>query len=83
MQFAIILPYSTYKYKWLPIGLASSTNVISEIPSLVSDLTYAYTYLKNLLYSMSGIFENHIDELKLLLHQLQTASLQVNTNKSF
>jgi len=65
------------------MGLACLTDIFqSEMSNLVSDLTYARTYLDNLLCLTSGTFEDHINKLTELLKRLQTAGLKVNAAKS-
>ena len=52
-----------------------------EISSLILDSTCMHTYLGNLLCLTSDAFDNHMNELAMLLERLQIASLKINVAK--
>ena len=79
----LILPWSKYKYKRLPMGLSIATDVFqNKVSKLVSYLEYSRAYLDDLLCFTSGSFYDHLSKLDILFQSLLNAGLKINTSKS-
>jgi hypothetical protein len=73
---------STSTYDCL-LGLSCAPDIFQEkMSELMTGLEFAKTHLDDLLCLTNGSFEDHLDNLRLILEQLKEAGLKVNASKS-
>ena len=69
--------------QWLPMGPCNSPDIFQEkISGLMEGLECMCAHTEDPLVIMSGLFEDHLNELETALDHLQKAGLKVNINKS-
>ncbi|MGH7974221.1 MAG: reverse transcriptase/ribonuclease H family protein, partial [bacterium] len=79
----IVLPWGTYKYLRLPLGVANSPDIFQDkMSDLMIGLEFVRTYLDDLLVITKASFEDHLLKLRLVLQRLSDAGLRVNVSKS-
>ena len=84
MFCTIVLPWSKYKYKKLPMGLCNSADISQEkMNELFTGLEYVRAYIDNLLVIIKGSFKDHLEKLDQVLNKLKNASLKIKASKSF
>ncbi|MGH7955113.1 MAG: RNase H-like domain-containing protein, partial [Gloeomargaritales cyanobacterium] len=78
-----MLPWGTYKYLRLPLGVANSQDIFQDkMSDLMIGLEFVRTYLDDLLVITKASFEDHLLKLRLVLQRLSDAGLRVNVSKS-
>jgi hypothetical protein len=79
----IILPWGTYCYLHLPMGLACSPEIYQEkMSELFIKMTSIIVYQDDILVLTSSSFDNHLRQLRNIFKWLHHNNLQVNTEKS-
>ena len=80
----IVLPWGKYEYLKLPMGLANSPDIFQEkMGELFADLETVRAYIDDLLILTKGTWEDHLEELKIVLTRLTKAGLKVNIKNPF
>lgn len=80
----IVLPFGKFEYQRLPMGLCNSPDIFQEkMSDLMRGLEFVRAYIDDLLVLTKGNFDEHLDNLELVLQRLQVAGLKVNAVKSF
>ena len=78
----IVMPWGSYEYQCLPMGLCNSPNIFQEYMfELFSDLEYVQVYINDLLVMSCSTFKEHLEWLEKVLLQLSEVGLKVNANK--
>jgi hypothetical protein len=78
----IIFPWGKYSYKWLPMGIAASTDIFQgNILELMESLEYVWAYLDDLRCISKNSLEDHLENLEEVLTWLWDAGLNVNAKK--
>ena len=79
----IITPWGKYQYLRLPMGVNVSPDIFQEkMSDLMSGLEFVRTYLDDLLIISNSSFEDHLQQLKVVLQRLRRVGLKVNAEKS-
>ena len=80
----IVLPWRTYDYQKLPMGLCNSPDIFQEIMNkLFNGLDYVKTYIDGLLITSNKSFEDHINKLDKVLNKLKQKGFKANAENSF
>ncbi len=80
----IVLPWGKYEYQRLPMGLCNSPDIFQEkMGELMADLEFVRAYIDDLIILTKDTWENHLDQLKIVLQRLQNAGLKIHVKKSF
>jgi len=80
----IVLPWGKYEYQRLPMGLCNSPDIFQEkMGELMADLEFVRAYIDDLIILTKDTWENHLDQLKIVLQRLQNAGLEIHAKKSF
>jgi hypothetical protein len=76
----IIFPWGKYPYKWLPMGIAGSSDIFQgKMSELMGSLEYVQAYLDNLLCISRSSLKDHLEKLEEVLRHLCNMGLKVNT----
>ena len=66
------------------MGVCNSPDIFQEkMSTLMHDLEFVRVYIDNLLAITSGLFEDHLEKLDMVLARLREAGLKINAKKSF
>jgi Reverse transcriptase (RNA-dependent DNA polymerase)/Aspartyl protease len=77
-----ILPWGKYRYRKLPMGIASAPDIFQSIKDeLLGDLEFVRVYIDDILIVSDGTFEDHMDKLNQVLARLETAGFRANVRK--
>ena len=77
-----MLPWGLYEYIALPMGLAISSDIFqSRMSALFQDLPYVFVYCNNIFIMGSGSFEEHLENMALVLDRLIKMGMQANPLK--
>ena len=80
-KLTITTPIGNFKYLFLPMGLATSSNYFQKLMNeVLSGLPQVFEYLDNIII-MSSSLEDHQRLLNLVFKQLEEHGLVVNTKK--
>ena len=80
----IVLPFGKFEYQRTPMGLCNSPDIFQEkMNELFDGLDFVRAYIDDLLILTKGSFEEHLEQLELVLQRLRDAGLKVNAKKSF
>ena len=80
----IVLPWSKYEYKKLPMGLCNNPDIFQEtMNKLFAGFENIEAYIDDLLVLTKSSFEDHLVKLNSVLKKLKEADLKINSNKSF
>ena len=75
----IVLPWGLYEYTTLPMGLSISTDIFqSRMSALFHDLESVYVYLDDIFILGSGSFDEHLQNVSVVLDRLIEMGMQVN-----
>lgn len=79
----IVFPWGKYRYKRLPMGAACAPDLFqARMTSLFQDMEMVQCYIDDLLLVTAGTFEDHLEQLDLVLQRLGDKGFQVNAAKS-
>jgi hypothetical protein len=80
----IILPWGTYQYKRLPMGVKTSPDIFQRIMyEILGDIPNIQVYVDDILITSNGKFEEHAAIMETVLERLQKANFRVNLNKYY
>ena len=80
----IVLPFGKYEYQRTPMGLCNSPDIFQEkMNELFDGLDFVRAYIDDLLILTKGSFDDHLEQLEIVLQRLRDAGLKVNAKKSF
>ena len=82
----IVLPWGFYQYNILQIGVAVVTDIFqSRLLELLGDLDYVVVYLDSIMINGNGTgtFEEHFQQMVVVVVRLLITWMQVNPLKSF
>jgi hypothetical protein len=78
----IVTPWGKYKYLRLPMGISCAPDIFQDrMNDLLGDLEFVRAYLDDLLVLTKGSFEDHLQDLEVVLERLQKAGLKCNAPK--
>jgi len=78
----IVTEFGKFQYNTLPMGMCISGDIFSaKINELLGDLEGVKTYLDDVLAITKGTFEEHVQQLRVILDRMQKAGLKVNASK--
>ena len=78
----IVTEFGKFIYICLPMGLCSLGDIFqSKVDELLGDIEGVKTYIYDIIVLIKDSFENHIDQLIIILWRLRTAGLKVNAPK--
>ena len=64
------------------MGMCNSGDIFqSKVEDLLGDIEGIKTYIGDIIVLSKDIFENHIDQLRIILWRLRAASLKVNAHR--
>jgi hypothetical protein len=79
-----ILPWGKYRYRKLPMGIASAPDIFQSImDELLGDLEFVRVYIDDIIIVSDGALEDHIDKLSQVLTRLEMAEFRANVRKCF
>ena len=79
----IVLPWGKYVYNCLPMGLKISSDVFQrELGNLFSDCPFVLVYIDDILILSKGSYENHLEQIEIVLERLLKKGMQVHAIKS-
>ena len=80
----IIIPWVKYRYKFLPMGVASYPDIIQhKTNDLIHELGFIPEYIDDLLVLTRGDWTYRVQKLELTLTKLKVKGLKYNIEKSF
>ena len=80
----IVLPWGKYEYCRLPMGVCNSPDVFQEkMSELMQGLEFVRAYIDDLLVLTKSDWDDHLNELSMVLNRIALAGLKINANKSF
>jgi len=75
----IVLPWGKYEYQRLPMGLCNSPDIFQEkMGELMADLEFVRAYIDDLIILTKDTWENHLEQLRIVLSRLQEAGLKIH-----
>ena len=78
----IVLPWGTYVYNYLPMGLCVASDVFqSRLGQLFLDMENVLIYIDDVLVVTHGSFEEHLRTLGKVIDRLIAKGMQVNARK--
>ena len=64
----IITEFGKFRYNCLPMGMCNSGDIFqSKVEDLLGDIEGIKTYIGDIIVLSKDIFENHIDQLRIIL----------------
>ena len=78
----IVAEFGKFGYNRLPIGMCDSGDIFqAKVDKLLGYIEGVKTYIDDIIVLRYYIFENHIDQLRMLFGRLRAAGLKVNAPK--
>ena len=78
------LPWGKYRYKRLPMGIASAPDIFQHIMhDLLGDLDFVRVYIDDVLIISDGSYEDHLTKLNIVLTRLNKANFRENVRKCY
>jgi hypothetical protein len=79
-----VLPWGKYRYKQLPMGIASAPDIFQSImDQILGDLEFSRVYIDDILITSDGTFQDHMAKLDEVLSRLEEAGFRANVRKCF
>ena len=80
----IVFPFGKYEYLRLPMGLCNSPDILQEkMSNLMTGLEFVRTYIDDILILSKNSWQEHLQNLDVVLTRLENAGLKVNAKKSY
>ena len=81
-MMTIVTEFGKCKYNRVPMGMCASGDIFqAKVDKLLSDIKSGKMYIDDLLVLNKDSFENHIDQMGIILGRLRAAGLEVNAPK--
>ena len=78
----IIIEFGKFKYNHLPMGMCASGDIFqAKVDELLGYIEGVKTYINDIIVLGKDIFENHIDQLRIIFGRLCDAGLNFNAPK--
>jgi len=78
----ILLPWGKFRYKHLPMGIKTALDIVQRVmQDLLGDLPFVRVYMDDLLVLGTGSYEEHLEQVALVLHRLEEANFQARVDK--
>ena len=78
----IVAEFGKFRYNRISIGMCDSGDIFQDqVDELLGDIEGVKTYIDDIIVLRYYIFENNIDQLRILFGRLRAAGLKVNAPK--
>ena len=79
----IVLSWGKFEYQKLPMGLCNSPDIFQvKMNELFNGLQYVRAYIEELLIISNGSFQDHLNNIKIVLKEPKAAGFKINSEKS-
>ena len=78
-MMTIVTEFGKFRYNRLPMGTCALGDIFqAKVDDLLSDIKGVKTYIDDILVLRKDIFENHIEQLRIIIVRLHDVRLKVN-----